>query len=312
MDTIAKNRVRRYKKHRKIKDYSSVGQLAAKTVAGTILAIYCLTLLVPVIWLIYSSFKTDMDYINNIWNLPKIWTLDNYTNVLDKLAIRRVKSDGIYEFGIGTMLFTSFYYALLPAAIGAFANVVFGYVLSKFRFPGNKFIYNLGIILMITPIYGTGAAGLKIAKMLGTYDNMPANIILSYQGGFSGINFLLIYGAFKTISWSYAEAAQIDGASNLQIFTKVMFPMIAPTYICLVAMGFLAGWNSYEQFLLFFPSYANLAYGVYYFQQYAQYYNATGTEVLAGFVVCMIPSVIVYFFADRFVMSKFTVGGLKG
>ena len=165
---------------------------------------------------------------------------------------------------------------------------------------------------MITPIYGTGAAGLKIAKALGTYDNMLANIILSYRGGFSGINFLLVYGAFKTIPWSYAEAAQVDGATNMQIFIRIMFPMIAPTYICLVAMGFLSGWNSYEQFLLVFPSYANLAYGIYYFQEYAQYYNATGTEVLAGFVVCMIPSVIVYFFADRFVMSKFTVGGLKG
>ena len=303
--------MRKTLKKNKIKDYSNIGQLIVKTTAGIILAIYCISLLVPVVWLILSSFKTDIDYINNIWGFPKPFILDNYKGVLNKLAITRTKDDGIYVYDIWSMLFTSFYYALIPAAVGAFANVVFGYVLSKFRFPGNKFIYTLGIILMITPIYGTGAAGLKIAKAIGTYDNMPLNLILSYQGGFSGLNFLLMYGAFKGISWEYAEAAQIDGASNLDIFFKIMFPMISPTYICIVAMGFLSGWNSYEQFLLFFPSYANLAYGVYYFQNYAQYYNATGTEVLAGFVVCMIPSIIVYLFADKFVMSKFTVGGLK-
>ena len=181
------------KKNKKIKDYSSFGQLIAKTVASVILAVYCITLLIPVLWLIMSSFKSDMDYINHIWGLPEKWVTYNYTNVLEKLKITKTLEDGVYEFGLGSMLFTSFYYALLPGALGAFAQVIFGYVLSKFKFPGSKFIYNLGIVLMITPIYGTGAAGLKIAKALGTYDNMLANIILSFQGGFSGLHFLLFY-----------------------------------------------------------------------------------------------------------------------
>lgn len=298
-------------KGNKIKDYDSVGQLLAKVIGGVLFGAYCLSLVLPVVWLLYSSFKTDIDYINHIWGLPKQWVLTNYAGVFDKLAITKTAVEGTYTYSIGSMLWTSFYMALFPTLLSVFANVVFGYVLSKFEFPGNKFIYTLGIILMITPIYGTGPAGLNLTKALGLYDNIPPNIILSYQGGFSGFNFLIMYAAFKGISWTYAEAAQLDGASHFHIFFRIMFPMVAPTYICLCAMGFLGGWNSYEQFLLVYPSYANLAYGVYYFQEYAQYYNATGTEVLAGFVVCMIPSIVVYCFADRFVLQKFTVGGLK-
>ncbi len=306
-------KIQRYRMlHRKkIKDYDSIWQLIAKTLAGIIFGAYCCTLVFPVIWLIYSSFKTDIDYINYIWKLPSKWVFSNYFGVFEKLTITKTTVEGMYTYSIGNMIWTSFYCAIVPCLLGTFANTVFGYVLSKFTFPGSKFIYNLGIILMITPIYGTGPASLNLQKMLNLYDNMLPNLILSYQGGFIGLNFLLMYAAFKNISWTYAEAAQLDGASHLQIFVRIMFPMVAPTYMCLVAMGFLGGWNSYEQFLLYYPSYANLAYGVYYFQAYAQYYNATGTEVLAGFVVCMIPSVVVYCFADRFVLQKFTVGGLK-
>ena len=130
--------MRKTLKKNKIKDYSNIGQLIVKTTAGIILAIYCISLLVPVVWLILSSFKTDIDYINNIWGFPKPFILDNYKGVLNKLAITRTRDDGIYVYDIWSMLFTSFYYALIPAAVGAFANVVFGYVLSKFRFPGNR------------------------------------------------------------------------------------------------------------------------------------------------------------------------------
>ena len=109
------------KRRNKVKDTSTVGQLIAKVVAGSVLAIYCVTLLIPVIWLIYSSFKTDMDYINNIWSLPKVWVVDNYTDVLQKLTIKRIKADGIYEFGLGSMLFT-FLLRFTPGGIGRFCQ----------------------------------------------------------------------------------------------------------------------------------------------------------------------------------------------
>lgn len=312
MSILQKRRERRRMlKGTKVKEYSSIGELIARLSGGLLFFVYCCSLVFPVLWLIYSSFKTDIDYINHIWALPSNWMASNYAGVIDKLTIVKTTVEGEYYFTLGMMLWTSFYTAILPTAIGLFANVVFAYVLSKFEFPGRMFIYNLGIILFITPIYGTGPAGLNLSKALNLYDNMLPNILLGYQGGFIGTNFLILYAAFKGISWTYAEAAQIDGASHFMIFFRIMFPMIAPTYICLVAMGFLGAWNSYEQFLLYYPSYANLAYGVYHFQAYAQYYNATGTEVLAGFVICMIPSIIVYLLADRFVLQKFTIGGLK-
>ena len=299
-------------RHTKIKRDTSVWQSIATTIGTIILFAECLSVLFPVVWLLYSSFKPLSEYYMNIWALPVEFKFENYARVFELLKIQKTTIAGIKEFTIADMFGTSLVFTLVPTFIGSFPVIICGYILGKFSFPGNKFLYTLGIFLMITPIINTGAGGLKIAKSFNLYDNPLPNFILSFQGGFSGVHFLMFYALFKNIPISYAEAAQMDGASNFRIFAQIMFPMATPTWMCLMALSFIGGWNNYASFLLYYPSYANLAYGVYYFEQYAQYFNATRTEVFAGFVICMIPSVIIYVLADRFVLNKFTVGGLKG
>ena len=299
-------------RHAKIKRDTSIFQSIA-TVLGTILLFAeCLSVLLPVVWLVYSSFKPLSEFYMDIWALPRELKFTNYSRVFEILKITKTTIKGVKQFTIFDMLGTSFMFTIIPTVIGSLPVVICGYVLGKFTFPGCKFLYAFGIFLMITPIISTGAAGLKIAKSFNLYDNPVPNWFLAFQGGFSGVHFLMFYALFKNIPTSYAEAAMVDGASNFRIFTQIMFPMATPTWMCVMALNFIGGWNDYTSFLLYYPSYANLAYGVYYFEAYAQYFNATRTEVFAGFVICMVPSVIVYLLADRFVLNKFTVGGLKG
>ena len=91
-----------------------------------------------------------------------------------------------------------------------------------------------------------------------------------------------------------------------------MFPLIVPTAAVLFILSFLSCWTNYIDFLVWFPSYPNLAVGMYMFQYNASLYMVGTPIVLAGFTVLAIPTTILYLLSQKLIMSKFNVGGLKG
>ena len=88
----------------------------------------------------------------------------------------------------------------------------------EYEFIGRKFYFSLGIVIMILPIVGSMPSAMQINKALGVYDNLFLNIITSPVGCFSGTNFLLMYGAFKSLPWDYAEAANLPRAFFINKF----------------------------------------------------------------------------------------------
>lgn len=85
-----------------------------------------------------------------------------------------------------------------------------------------------------------------------------------------------------------------------------------PTGAVLFVLGFLGSWNDYMTFLTWLPSYPNLAVGLYLFQYESAIYMVGTPTVLAGFTVAAIPTSLLYLCSRKLIMSKFTVGGLKG
>ena len=136
-------------------------------------------------------------------------------------------------------------------------------------------------------------------------------ILVGPQTAFSGGIFLMYYGMFKGLSNTYMEAARIDGANDYTVMLKIMFPMAFNMYLAHCVLGFVSCWNSYETFLIWLPGYATLSYGMYDFQYYAALYEATMPEILAGFVVVMIPTATLYLIAQKGLLKNLTMGGLK-
>lgn len=278
-----------------------------------IMVIYCISLLIPLFWMIISSFKSQDDFILHAYQLPVEWKFSNYAELFEKFRMRVTKwGVGTVEYGLPDMLFYSLAYSICWPMIQVFFYTLCAYVISRFDFPGKNFIYALGIFLMITPIIGTFPASMKIHKALGLYDNFLGRMLMQGSGTFYGFNFILMYGAWKSIPWAYAEAAYIDGASNLKVYLKVMFPLIVPTAAVLFVLSFLSCWTNYIDFLVWFPSYPNLAVGMYLFQYNASLYMVGTPIVLAGFAVLAIPTTILYLLSQKLIMSKLNVGGLKG
>lgn len=284
-----------------------------KIIVGVTIFLYCVSLLVPLVWSILTSFKDEFNYALDPFGIPTSWHFSNYTSVWKFLQITRPSDQGTLVYTIDILALNSLLRAALIPMITVMCQAMVTYVLAKYKFKGNSFIYMLNIVIMIIPIVGNLPSALQVSKAFGTYDNMFLNILTAPSNIF-GLHFLILYGFYKGISWDFAEAAFIDGASHTQVFWSIMFPMVLPTCAVLYVLNFLGIWNDYTTPLIWLPSYPNLAYGLYIFQLNSTA-GARGTNspmVMAGFTIITIPTVLIYLLSQKLIMSKFTVGGLKG
>lgn len=265
-------------------------------------SLYTITLLYPMVWMLLSSLKGSMEYeIGNPFALPQRWEFNNYLECFQTLKVR--------DTGYLGMVWNSIWMSMLSIGIGIFTSSAVCYVVAKIRFPGRKLIYGTVILQMLIPIYGSMASSLVLQKQLGTYDTPVQVIISAFAVG--GSKFLILYAFFKGISWEYAEAAKIDGASNMTIFLKIMFPQaIAP--ILTFALGdFIGSWNDYMTALIYMPSFPTLATGLYKYES-AMIRAIDYPVYFCGVILSAIPALVIFLtFRDTF-MSSLSLGGLKG
>ena len=126
-----------------------------------------------------------------------------------------------------------------------------------------------------------------------------------------GGNFFYYYAFYKAISWQYAEAAFIDGASHWQVYLKIMLPMLIPSATALYVMSVISTWNDYANIILYWQSFPTLAYGAYAYSEIAKY-NANNPAYFAGVLISIVPILVLFACFQNTIMEKVHIGGLKG
>ncbi len=297
---------------RKRKPMSKVNKISL-TIISILFIIQLLSVMLPPIWMILTAFRDTIDYFIAEFGWPNPWVFDNFKTVLPLLNFSRyVTGVGIVNYSLFDMYKTSFIWSFGVAFVATFWYALCGYVFAKYKFPGKELLYGIGIFVMIAPIVGGLTSGLVVYKRLGVYDNMLVQILLGPGCSFSGGTFLIFYAMFKGIPWDYAEAGFIDGAGHVRVAIQLMFPHIAGFWFVQFLLAFLGQWNNYEIYMTMLPSYANLAYGMFLFQNDASSYGATPPQVMAGFLFVCIPTTIIYLCCSKVIITKATAGGLKG
>lgn len=277
-----------------------------------VLAIYCLSILYVMYWLLTSSVKTYTEYMRFPYQWPQKFKWSNYKEVFDYMYIKVYKNGVPYIYNFADLVGNSLLFAFLMPLPALWWTACMAYVMSTYRkFWYNRFLYELGVLLMVMPLVGTIPAAMKVSKFLHTYDNLPMTLLLS-TGTFSGMRFLMLYSSFKAVSTTYKEACLIDGGNDYTAFFRIALPLVLPTLIVFYFLDFIAQWNSYEQFIVWYPSYANLAYGMYRFENNIALYGVGYPTVLAGFVIIAVPSVVLYMLSSSKLVDNVRIGGLKG
>lgn len=277
-----------------------------------IFAIYAISLLYPLFYLCTTSFKDSYIYETDIINgklfaLPKLGELDfmNYPEALNKMFIMNTYGREIYLY---EMFFNSIWYTIGSSLGGVLVSSFTAYALSKYKFIGRNAIYAVIIFTMTIPIIGSTGSTLKLLSTLQIY-NTPMFLITALSG--FGFNFMILYGFFKSLPWSYAEAVFIDGGGHFTAFFKIMLPQAKASIITLVIMAGIGAWNDYTTSLLYMPDFPTIASGLYRVQEVAV---DTGDMPMyfAGLMLSIIPVIVLFSCCSDTIMKNFTMGGLKG
>ena len=299
----------------KMENKQKVSNIIAKTLYWILflsLIVYCISLLLPLIWLVLTSFKSTEEYVLDVFGLPKEFRWKNYLEVFEEFKLPYLKDGRRVLYGLVPMFFWSLVYTFSSNAFGLLLTVMCAYVLSSFDFRGKNFIFNVGIVVMTIPLVGTGLTSMILKKNLGIHDNMLLFILTGPSTAFSGFHFMILYGAFKGVSRTYREAVYIDGGGNYVAFFRIVLPMIMPTVTALFIMCIAGAWLDYNTFLIWLPSYPNIGVGIFSFESQATKLGVSAPVVMASFVVVIIPTIIIYILSQNVILSKFTIGGLKG
>jgi ABC-type glycerol-3-phosphate transport system permease component len=276
------------------------GERILHILVSLVFAVVAFTYVYMFFWAVMSACKTHTEIIMNPFALPKKWHWDHFIEVVSSLE---VNGHGFWE-----MLFNSCFFSVGGALLQTFVTITFAYCCTMYKFPGSNLPYTIILVIMTLPIYGAGGATYALYRQLGMVDSYT-HIICS-AAGMTG-SFLYFRAFFKNMSWTYAEAAAMDGCGPFRIYFKVMLPQAKPIFGALFLTTWLASWNNYESALLYLPNVPTLPVGIYQFNT-EMIYRARLDILFAACVLVSIPALILFTVFNKVITTNVSVGGIKG
>lgn len=253
---------------------------------------------VPFVFTLASSFKSAEE----IRRVPPTFfpvnpTLDNYTTVLS-------------DPNLPLPLFyrNSAIVALANVFMTLFTSSLFGYIFSKFNFPGKRLLFIFLLAQLMIPFQVTMIPGYLILVKLGLLNNLLGLIVPSAINPF-GI--FLMRQFMKTVPDEILDAARVDGASEWRIYLQIVLPQIGPALATLGVLTFMFNWNAYlwplivltEQNLRTLPIILTW------------YTNAHTNQIhlsMAASVLVMMPVLLVFILMQRWIVQGIALTGIKG
>ena len=266
-----------------------------------ILTILAIIWLIPVFWLVLSSFRVEKGaYTSNLW--PSGFTLDNY--------IRLFTDRRLFDFPRWFM--NTLFVATCSCIITTILTLMVAYVYSRLRFKSRKGLMNISLILGMFPGFMSMIAIYHFMKAIGLDQTLLA-LILVYSGG-AALNYYIAKGFFDTIPRSLDEAARIDGANRHTIFWRIILPNSKPIVVNTAINAFIAPWVDFIFVsVIMKDNYKNytVAKGLYTMVDKAnifEYYTA----FCAGAVLVSIPIVCLFIRLQKYYVAGVTAGASKG
>ena len=278
----------------------TVGQLIVFSIAFILFAIYAFTILYTSGWAVVASLRPRRDLMNNPFgalDLSQI-SFKNYVSAFNGMKVGNT--------GMLLMIINSLWYSIGGTLINIACATTIAYVVSKYKFFGRNAIYTIAVVVMVLPIVGSLPATYKLVRTLNIHDS-PL-ILLTFTSGF-GFNFIVLYGFFSNVSWSYAEAGLVDGADDFIIFGRIMLPQAVPAILSLFIIAFIGVWNDYQGPLLYLEKMPTLSVGIYLYQEETQ---ANPHILYAAIVLSMLPVIGLFIGFSETIMTNTVAGGLKG
>lgn len=269
--------------------------ILVKNLISFVLILYTLITIFLIGNSVLSSFKTKADLITNTMGFPSAFVLDNFRIVLGE--------DGFLTYLLNSVILVSLSILFMIALSSSVA-----YGISMFRFKGRDFIQTYFLVGLMFPIQlGILPLFVIMNKLKLTNNLLGLAMVYAANMSFSVVVFSKFFNGFQH---ALLEAAVIDGANPLQVFTRVVLPISKPVIFTVGLINFVMVWNDFYMPLVFLTksSLRTLTLGIY---AYTADFLANWNKVFAGVTVALLPIIIIYFFFSEQIVSGLTSGSVK-
>lgn len=287
-----------------------VDGLVYKIIIYTLLISFSYIYLYPVLFMLVNSFMTVDDLINpGIKWIPTILEYSNYQRAMSVL-----------EFP--GSIFSTTGYVLRVSILVTISSAIIGYGFAKFEFPLKNILFALMLATFILPSQVTMVANMLIYRNLGLMSTQWSMILPAIfgQGINAAIYILIFYQFFKTIPGVLMESAEIDGASQFRIFTRIAIPLAVPSIIIVFLFSFVWYWNETFITSLYVGGQVTLPLKLQAFRASYETLFPPGTPgselneaiMLAGNMITILPLLLLYFVAQRYFVESIDRTGITG
>ena len=261
-----------------------------------IFLILAVIMLLPIIWMLLSSFKPDNEIIKFPPTLfPSSFTLKNFIKCTQRIDIWvYLKNSFVYSFG-----------ATLRSLL---VNTMAGYAFARYEFKGKDIIFVIFLATMMIPFQVIMIPSFLEVHALGMYDNYAGLIIPKIAAAYW---IFMMRSAFSGLPRELEEAARIDGLNEFGIYSRIMMPLIKPALVTLIILSVNGNWNDllWPLIITSDSKMRTLSNGL------ALFVGARTIEygaAFAGAAISLIPMLILYIFGQKYFVEGQATSGLKG
>lgn len=249
----------------------------------------------PFLWSVFGSFKRFKELVESAELLPRIWTLDNYVEILTRQHFLNA-------------FFNSVIVASSVTAASLVTSAALGYVFATYRFRGKEILFTLLISTMMVPF---------VVLLVPLYVTVADIGLVNSAGGVIVISLWTSFGIFmmrqfmETIPSELLDAARIDGASEWRLFARIALPLVGAPLGALGVFVFLDSWDSFlwPQTVLSSPQNQTLPLLL---AGLKSLYWTRYDLWSAGSMLTVVPVMILYAFASRYFIRGIALTGIKG
>lgn len=263
----------------------------------TILIIMVSLVVFPFSATVLGGFKTLGDLRTNPFGLPTQWVLENYAEIL--------MGSALWQY-----LWNSLVISALTVALTLIVSSMAAFAFAQIRFFGSAMLLNYLLLGLLFPV-ATGILPLFVKlRDLGLLDSYWGVVLPQVAFGL-GFAILLIRQSFKALPGELWESAQMDGCSYVRFFLRVTLPLSLPILTTVGVITLIQSWNNYLLPLVVMNSSEKYTWplGI---MQFRGEYTTEWTLILAFVTLTIVPAVILYIFAQKYIIAGLTGGAVKG
>ena len=272
-------------------------KIIGHSIVNIMVIIFSVTCIFPIIWTLYSSFKSKSEFLGNIIGLPKEPQFGSYITAIE-----------LMDFG--RKFFNSAFNTVISLTFILLFSMVIGYFLSRFEFRGRSVVYFLILFGMLVPIHGFLVPIYLQLKQLNLMDNR-FTLILTYVAFNLPVSVFLMESFMHSNPMDVEEAAIIDGADINQRLFKVVFPMCKPILSTIAILAFLNVWNEFSFGLVLINDEALKTLPVS-LTVFKGQYEISYPNIMAGLMLSSIPVIAFYLAFSQKVTEGMVAGAVKG